>query len=142
MRRAKSSHLEWGYLAPPPNFFRTARIVLVATAVGATAGAGVVISLVDRTAGQRSVAAGTLVRPIPAGPTPDSAPQADQASGTNAQAESADASEWSTDRSTHASNVAGLVEVPAVTVAMQKGYPVPKMHSEHMPHPTIRSTIV
>ena len=100
----------------------------MATAVGATAGAGVVLSLVDRSAGQTSVAARTLVRPIQAAPTPDSAPQSAQmnaqasiqnqptrASGTNGQAGSAAASEWSIDRSTQAPSIAGLVEVPVVT---------------------------
>lgn len=48
MRSAGNFSPEWGYLAPAPSFARTARIVLVATAIGATAGAGVVLSLVDR----------------------------------------------------------------------------------------------
>jgi len=45
MRYAGNFHPEWGYLAPAPNFVRTARVVLVATTIGATAGAGVVFSL-------------------------------------------------------------------------------------------------
>jgi hypothetical protein len=48
MRSAGNFSPEWGYLAPAPSFARTARIVLVATAIGATAGAGVVLTLVDR----------------------------------------------------------------------------------------------
>jgi hypothetical protein len=48
MRFAGNFHPEWGYLAPAPSFMRTARIVVVATAIGATAGAAVVLSLVDR----------------------------------------------------------------------------------------------
>ncbi len=47
MRSAGNFSPEWGYLAPAPSFMRTARIVMVATAIGATAGAGVVLSLVD-----------------------------------------------------------------------------------------------
>jgi hypothetical protein len=47
MRSAGNFSPEWGYLAPAPSFMRTARVVLVATAVGATAGAGVVLSLID-----------------------------------------------------------------------------------------------
>ena len=47
MRSAGSFHPEWGYLAPAPSFMRTARVVLLATAVGATAGAAVVFSLVE-----------------------------------------------------------------------------------------------
>jgi len=52
MRSAGNFSPEWGYLAPAPSFMRTARIVLVATAVGATAGAGVVLSLSDRPAAE------------------------------------------------------------------------------------------
>src|SRR5262252_728364 len=48
MRSAGNFSSEWGYLAPAPSFARTARVVLVATAIGATAGAGVVLSLIDR----------------------------------------------------------------------------------------------
>jgi hypothetical protein len=48
MRSAGNFSPGWGYLAPAPSFARTARIVLVATAIGATAGTGVVLSLVDR----------------------------------------------------------------------------------------------
>jgi hypothetical protein len=50
MRSAGNFSPEWGYLAPTPSFARTARIVLVATAIGATAGAGVVLTLTDRPA--------------------------------------------------------------------------------------------
>ena len=39
-------HPEWGYLAPAPGFLRVARAVVIATAIGATAGAGVVFSFV------------------------------------------------------------------------------------------------
>ena len=45
MRSGGNSNPEWGYLAPAPSFMRTARIVVVATAIGATAGAGVVLTL-------------------------------------------------------------------------------------------------
>ncbi len=48
MRSAGNFHPEWGYLAPAPSFMRTVRIVLVATAIGAVAGAAVVVSLVQR----------------------------------------------------------------------------------------------
>jgi hypothetical protein len=48
MRSAGKPHPEWGYLAPQPSLLRTMRITLVATAIGATAGAGVVMSLVQR----------------------------------------------------------------------------------------------
>jgi len=71
-------HPEWGCLAPAPSFLRTMRTVLAATAVGATAGGGVVLSLVGHSAGQTSVAERTLVRPIPAVSTSVSAPQTAQ----------------------------------------------------------------
>jgi hypothetical protein len=48
MRSAGNFHPEWGYLAPAPSFMRTVRIALVATAIGAVAGAVVVVSLVER----------------------------------------------------------------------------------------------
>ncbi len=55
-------HPEWGCLAPAPNFMRTARVVAVATAIGATSGAAVVLSLVERPAASPATDAGeTLV---------------------------------------------------------------------------------
>jgi len=68
MRSAGNFHPEWGYLAPAPSFMRTARIVLVATAIGATAGAAVIISLVQRPTGDAantSIAAHALVTSVP-----------------------------------------------------------------------------
>jgi hypothetical protein len=56
MRSGGNFHPEWGYLAPAPSFMRTARIVAVATAIGATAGAAVVLSLAG-TSGSGVVAA-------------------------------------------------------------------------------------
>jgi hypothetical protein len=73
-------HPEWGCLAPAPSFLRTVRTALIATVVGATAGGGVVLSLVDRSAGQTSVAERTLVRPVSSASTPLSAPQTAQPS--------------------------------------------------------------
>lgn len=66
MRHTPNFHPEWGYLAPAPSFIRTARIVLVATAVGAIVGAGVGFSRASRQPTEPSVAARTLVRPIEA----------------------------------------------------------------------------
>jgi hypothetical protein len=68
MHHAMHFHPEWGCLAPAPSLLRTMRIVLVATAVGATAGGGVVLSLVGHSAAETSVAERTLVGPIPAAP--------------------------------------------------------------------------
>ena len=69
MRSAGNFHPEWGYLAPAPSFMRTLRIVLVATAIGATAGAAVVVSLVARpgaNSADSSIAAHALVTGAPA----------------------------------------------------------------------------
>jgi hypothetical protein len=79
MPHSLNFHPEWGCLAPAPGLLRTMRIVLVATAVGATAGGGVVLSLVGHSAAQTSVAERTLVGPIPAAPI-SVAPQTTQLS--------------------------------------------------------------
>ena len=74
MRHAANFNPEWGYVAPRPGFLRSARLVVVAGAIGATAGAAVVFSLVDRPVAEESVAARTLVPgPIAGMPTPVSA---------------------------------------------------------------------
>ena len=73
MRFSGNFHPEWGYLAPAPSVMRTARVVAVATAIGATAGAAVVLSLADRpapvmaaSAGQTLVVVHSLVQPAEA----------------------------------------------------------------------------
>jgi hypothetical protein len=70
MRSAGNFHPEWGYLAPTSSFVRTLRIALVATAIGATAGAGVVVSLLPHRASgpgtDSSIAAHALVISAPA----------------------------------------------------------------------------
>jgi hypothetical protein len=98
MRHAGNFNPEWGYIAPAPNFLRTARVFVVAAAIGATASAAVVFSLMDRPAAETSVAARTLVQPVePALPTRD-APlvaqlqtQSEQTSVLVSQAQRADA---------------------------------------------------
>jgi hypothetical protein len=68
MRSAGNFHPDWGYLAPAPSFMRTARVVLVATAIGATAGAAVMISLVQHPANDAAngpIAAHALVTSVP-----------------------------------------------------------------------------
>ena len=64
MRHAGNFNPEWGYIAPAPNFLRTARLFVVAAVIGATASAAVVFSLMDRPAAETSVAARTLVQPV------------------------------------------------------------------------------
>jgi hypothetical protein len=82
MRFGGNFHPEWGSLAPAPNFMRTARIVAVATAIGATAGAAVVLSLVGSPApgpvadaGKSLVVVRSLVQPAEAA-VPAAAPVA------------------------------------------------------------------
>jgi hypothetical protein len=77
MRSTGNFSPEWGYLAPAPSFLRTVRVVLVATAVGATAGAGAVLSLVDHSSaeGDRvSVAAHAIVTSAQAAPVQAAVP--------------------------------------------------------------------
>lgn len=78
MRWAGNFNPEWGYLAPAPSFMRTVRVVVVASAVGATAGAGVVVALVEHPAtavGDTSIAAHAVVTSVqPESPEPRSAP--------------------------------------------------------------------
>jgi hypothetical protein len=70
--RSQNFNPEWGYLAPAPSFVRIARVALVAAALGASAGAAVVFSLIERpAAGEGSVAARTLVRPAQNAAVPD-----------------------------------------------------------------------
>lgn len=89
MRSAGNFHPEWGYLAPAPSFVRTLRIVLVATAIGATAGAAVVVSLVARPASgsaDSSIAAHALVTGAPAANSASIAPAPKQSTAAPAQA--------------------------------------------------------
>jgi hypothetical protein len=82
MRSADNFNPDWGNLAPAPSFIRTARIVLVATAIGATAGAGVMLSLVDQPAAEgdkTSVAAHAIVTSVQAA-TPSTMPLTSAAS--------------------------------------------------------------
>src|SRR5215468_5185711 len=78
MRSGGNFSPEWGYLAPAPSFARTARVVLVATAIGATAGAGVVLSLIDRPSEPEKtpVAARAIVTSVRAAAVPSVAPTA------------------------------------------------------------------
>lgn len=79
MRSAGNFNSEWGYLAPAPSFMRTVRVVLVATAIGATAGAAVVLSLIDRPSIDHdktaSIAAHAIVTSVQAAPATASSAQ-------------------------------------------------------------------
>lgn len=78
MRSAGNFHPEWGYLAPAPSFMRTVRVALVATAIGAVAGAVVVVSLVERPGSNddTAIAAHALLTRAPAITTPTVASRA------------------------------------------------------------------
>ena len=86
MRFAGNSQPEWGYMVPAPSFARTARIVVVAIAIGATAGAAVVLSLAGRPADAVADAgkAPVVVRTasLPAAPTGAAAETSGQVAGT------------------------------------------------------------
>ncbi len=71
MAFSKNFHPEWGYLAPAPAFIRTMRTVLVASAVGAVAGAATVLSVVEHSPADadQSVATRTLVGTVVADAT-------------------------------------------------------------------------
>jgi hypothetical protein len=87
MRSAGNFHPEWGYLAPAPSFLRTARVALVATAIGATAGAVVVVSLVVHPGANdenSSIAAHALVTAAPLVTATSPAGQAPAAPATKA----------------------------------------------------------
>ena len=88
MRLAGNSQPEWGYMVPAPSFARTARIVVVAIAIGATAGAAVVLSLVGRSADAEADAgkAPVVVRTalLPAVPASAAAETSGQVAGTTA----------------------------------------------------------
>jgi hypothetical protein len=64
MRFSENFNPEWGYLSPAPGFMRTVRITVVAAAIGAIAGGGVVFSLVEHPEPEEaSIAARTLIEP-------------------------------------------------------------------------------
>jgi hypothetical protein len=92
MRSAGNFHPEWGYLAPAPSFMRSVRTALVATAIGAVAGAVVVVSLVSHPGANdnnSSIAAHALVTtnaPVVAAPAVAALPFGKAAAATLAQA--------------------------------------------------------
>ncbi len=92
MRSAGNFHPEWGYLAPAPSFMRSVRTALVATAIGAIAGAVVVVSLVGHPGANdsnTSIAAHALVTtnaPVVAAPAVAALPFGEAAAAMLAQA--------------------------------------------------------
>jgi len=124
MRRAGNSQLQRGYLPPEPSFFRTAYIILVATAVGATASGGVVLSLVDRSTDRTSVAPGALAQSTQFAPTPIGPSQTAQVDPLPAnQTQSTKASETNGDLE-HAAALTEADGVPEDTQAQAAAVPV------------------
>lgn len=120
MRSAGNFNPEWGYLAPAPSLVRTIRIVVVAAAIGATAGAAVVFSLIDRPDAEQSVAARTMAveSPAMAGAVALSTPAQAQlpaplASSQVGRAVAADSAPMTT--MARPVNAAALAESPSVT---------------------------
>jgi hypothetical protein len=66
MLRVKNFEPQWGYVPAANRFGRTVSIILVATAIGAISGGGVVLSLVDLPTGQASARPHTLAAPVQA----------------------------------------------------------------------------
>ena len=96
MRHNGNFNPEWGYLAPAPNFLRTTRLFVVAAAIGATASAAVVFSLMDRPAAETSVAARTLMQPVePARNAPQLQTPSTHASVSQTQRADASGAKWS-----------------------------------------------
>jgi hypothetical protein len=131
MRSAGNFHPEWGYLAPAPSFLRTARVALVATAIGATAGAVVVVSLVARPGANdenNSIAAHALVSaaPIVSAPVVSASP-ANKASTGLAQASTglAQASTGLAQASTGLAQAPAPRQATAISASAQPQSPAP-----------------
>jgi hypothetical protein len=127
MRSAANFNPEWGYLAPAPSFVRTVRIAVVAAAVGATAGAAVVFSLIDRPEAVESVAARTLAAETlsaPAAPVVALQTQQPVPALANAPGERATSAESGTTTTTqHPASSAVLAESPPATDAALTAIP-------------------
>jgi hypothetical protein len=64
VHRAGNFNLEWGFIAPAPSFLRAVRVVVVATAIGATTSAAVVFALMRQPSAEESIAGRTLVQSV------------------------------------------------------------------------------
>jgi hypothetical protein len=122
-------HPEWGYLAPAPSLVHRARVVLVATAVGAIVGAGVVFSRVSHTATETSVSARTLVGPVGAtsarGTTPAQVAQTNPPSRTEKQpGPASELNGQGVDVATSESSASSTTPAPEGAAALAKASPV------------------
>jgi len=72
-------HPEWGILVPPRSVARTIRVLMIAAAVGVTAGAGIMSSLAERSSEPAPIVVEQpLVQPAPTvatAPSPQAKPQ-------------------------------------------------------------------
>jgi hypothetical protein len=72
-------HPEWGILVPPRSVARTIRVLMIAAAVGVTAGAGIMSSLAERSSEPAPIVVERpLVQPAPTvatAPSPQAKPQ-------------------------------------------------------------------
>jgi hypothetical protein len=120
MRNTANFHPEWGYLAPAPSFMRTARAVLVATAIGVTLGAGVVFSWTSHQAPEPSVGERTLVRSAEAASAlPQTPVQATKADGWSAtERRSLADNSRSADRAANEPAAASTTRAPAGIAAL------------------------
>jgi hypothetical protein len=78
VHRASNFNLEWGFLAPAPSFLRALRLVVVATAIGATTSAAAVFALMRQPAAEESIATRTMVRSVGQAPPTGRGPAAAQ----------------------------------------------------------------
>lgn len=125
MRYAGNFHPEWGYIAPAPSFARMLRIVGVAVAVGATAGAAVVLTLVDRpSAANLSVSARTLA-------SPERAPASVQLSAPTANAAATRSAVTSAAMKTAAKEITGVVPSVAAVVDLRPSVAVAAEPPDH-----------
>jgi hypothetical protein len=85
-------HPEWGLLVPPRSVARTMRVLMIAAAVGVTAGAGIMSSLAERSSEPAPVVVErTLVQPAPSVAAPPSAQAKPQRSAQSDPAKAAQA---------------------------------------------------
>jgi hypothetical protein len=140
MRLARNLHPGWGYRAAAPDFFRAARIVVAAVAVGATASASVVLALVDRPVDQPSSVPGAFVQPVQAASTSGNAPHTAQLTsqaalqsqppkvfGTSGQAGSVAQNESTTNSPTSALTVVSVTKIDAATSEANKAGIAPSL---------------
>ena len=119
-------HPEWGILVPPRSVARTIRVLMIAAAVGVTAGAGIMSSLAERSSEPAPIVVERpVVQPAPTvatAPSPQAKPQ------RTAQAEPA--KETSVQAARTQSSPAALPATPNQKKANKKHHTGPRV-AEH-----------